>query len=235
MKLNYVVAVLGCSMTVFTTSVFAINPSNLRTINTSASSSINVPVSQAMVKFNIFSQESDSQSAQLAVRSKVAQLIAMIKESHPLNLKTTDISVSPVWSYANSTSKIVGYNANYSTEVTVKASKVGALIDNALALGVSSVDNPVFIADQVEEHQAELNAIKLATKEAKERAQVSLGALGYSIKNVEQVTVQINSNQPAPYPRFTALAASANDSVPATPVEQGSQKVTATVSMITNY
>lgn len=206
-----------------------------KTVTATGKATVNLPQTQGIVVLGINSTDSDPKDAQESVRRKADKLVTAIHQLHPLNIATTAVSVNPVWTYKDNNSKITGYTANYSLTVTANINQVGTVIDTAVENGVDNIGTPQFSASDKARESAGLVAIKLATQDAKTRADAALGALGIKSGVVKQITIQNSSNPPHPMVRFTAMSATANDKAPATEIEAGNDVVNAEVNIVVSY
>jgi len=208
-----------------------------RTITTTGHGEVEIPQKIALISLTINETAKKPQDAQEQARQKFEQVLTTIKQVQTLAIYSSMVSVTPNWSYADSQSKITGYTANYSIQVKSSISNSGTIIDKAVANGASIIGNPQLSATDKEKADAELQAIKLATTDARTKTEASLSALGLKAKAIRQITVQ-NENQPRPplaMPRMAVMKASVDNSAPATEIMAGMDTVSADVVLITDY
>lgn len=208
-----------------------------RTVSALASGVVMIPQTEASVQLSISQNDSDAKDAQQEVRVKADKLLKALKANKILSIQTTDISVNPIWSYANNTSKVTGYTASYGVKVKALIPEIGNVIDTAVSNGVNVVSTPQFSASDSARASAELVAIKQATILARQRADTALSALGLKEQSIKQITIQNTSPNPTPPVHFALMRASANDSAeaPATTVDSGQEQVKAEVSLVITY
>jgi hypothetical protein len=118
---------------------------------------------------------------------------------------------------------VQGYVAQNSVSATIaELARVGAVIDAAVAAGANQVYGPSLARDD----QAELyrRALRAALDDARADAQVLAAAANVSLGRVTAV-VEGGAPQPLAYAADQARAAES------TPVEPGTQQVTATVTV----
>ena len=169
-----------------------------------------------------------------AVRSAGAQamtdIIAAVKALGvaDADIQTTNVSLYP--QYGNgSTPKVVGYQISEQVEITVRdLDKAGDVIDSATAKGATDVNGISFeVADPV---KAQNDARAAAVAAARTSAQAMAGAANVSLGTVVAIN---DSTPPQPvfygYGPFKAAAPSADV---ATPVQPGTQDLSATVTVV---
>jgi uncharacterized protein YggE len=135
-------------------------------------------------------------------------------------IQTSSISLSPV---TNDGGGIVGYTASNSVTVTLSAlGSAGKVVDAAVAAGANEVDGPnLTAADQSSLYRSALTA---AVADARAKAQALAAAGGVHVGAVQ--SIQENDSSPVVYDQRAPAAAPTS-----TPVEAGSQQVTASVTV----
>lgn len=207
---------------------------NERTITSSGHGEVSVPQTIATFQLLINDNAKTAKEAQLAVRKDADNLLKALRTANLLSIETNNISVNPVFSYANNTQSITGYSASYGVKVRTKIEDSGKVIDLAIDNGVNSLDSPILSANPEDLKKAQIEAIKLASLDAKKQADAALTALGYKATIVKQINVQSNDNTPPMRPKF-ALMSSSTNSAPATQVQADQEVVNATVNLTVGY
>lgn len=119
--------------------------------------------------------------------------------------------------------EIVGYQAVNRVVVTVDdVEAVGPLLDAALEAGANRVDGLSFFASDTE--SARLDAVREATERARREAEAIAGAMGMTVVGVASVSTSGGGGGPV-FRGAMEMAAAAG-----TPVEAGTQSVSATVN-----
>ena len=104
-----------------------------------------------------------------------------------------------------------------------KIARAGALIDAAVAAGANTVNGPTLdVSDRDARYR---DALGKAVEDARAKAAALARAGGFGVGQVSSVTEQAASG--APVPVYEAAAAKSN----ATPIEPGTQDVTADVTV----
>jgi uncharacterized protein YggE len=147
-------------------------------------------------------------------------VIAALKQHGGKDLQTQQVSLYP---QSKEDGTITGYSADNSVSASSSIAGAGALIDAAVAAGANTVSWPTLsVSDQDSRYR---DALKKAVADARSKAAALADAGGFGIGPVSTVVEQTSS---APQPLFSA-AASAKDA--ATPIEPGTQDVTADVTV----
>jgi uncharacterized protein YggE len=239
MKIKFKLLFAVALFTTLTKFSLAIQPSenalSLNTIATTGHAEVNLVQTIAIINLTITKTDNNAKAAQIAVRSEADNLVQKLKATNPLSLSTIGVSVNPVMSYKDSTSKIVGYTATYAVEVKVKIADAGKTMDIAMDNGVNVVNSPQLSASDDAKSKAQLDAIKLATINAKSQAEASLSALGLKSNGIKQITILPQNPQPTPQPRMMAMMSNGSNALPNTPIEAGVDVVSADVNVLVGY
>ncbi len=150
------------------------------------------------------------------------------------DLQTGAFSVQPRWVYPSNTNgqaeepKIVGYTVTNTLTVRIRdLSRLGAILDSSVSLGVNQGGDVVFTNDDQEtiRETARLDAIAKAQSKAKAMTE----ALGVTLGRITQVSENSYSAPPVPMLRAEmAMSAKSADSVP---VASGENEYRVTVSV----
>ena len=166
--------------------------------------------------------EAKTAAAALSENSEIAaRVIAAIKRAGVAakDVQTQYVSLSP--RYTDRGDDIIGYTANNTVSATVRnLQSVGAVIDAAVAAGANNVSGPSLSRDDTDALYRE--ALKLAVADARTKAEALAQAGRFSVGKIS-VVVEGSSG---PFP------VAGKDTAPvATPIEPGTQQVTASVTV----
>jgi uncharacterized protein YggE len=209
-----------------------------RNIITTGHAQVFIPETVATTQLAINENGKNADDIQKSVRVKADKLVKTLKAAQlATSIETLSFSINPQWSYQNNVAKLDGYSANYSLQVKSSLTEAGKIIDLAMDNGVTSVNGPSLSASDKEKSAAELEAIKLATLDAKKQAEASLSALGLHSTTVKQITVVNAGSHNQLQPRYTAMSMAKldNQSATTTPIEGGKEAISAEVSLTTGY
>ena len=175
---------------------------------------------QAIVTAGVHTQ-AETASAALAQNSRLMNaVIAALEQAGGKELQTQQASLYP---QTDRDGKVQGYTADDSVSATSAIAGAGPLIDAAVAAGANTVSGPSLgISDRDASYR---EALAKAVDDARAKAEALAKAGGFGVGPVSSVTEQ----SAAPLaPMVEATAAKAVDS---TPVEPGTQDITADVSV----
>lgn len=154
--------------------------------------------------------------------SQARAIIAALKRAGigSADIQTTQVSLWP--QTANNGTRITGYQASDSVQVTAALGKAGALVDAAVRAGANNVDGPNL--DTADKSELYNEALKRALGDARGKAQAIAAGAGLTLGAL--VKVQEGGNQ-APMPLFAADRAAAAS----VPIEAGTQQIQASVTV----
>src|SRR5689334_1829631 len=161
-------------------------------------------------------------SAALAQNARTMNdVIAALKRAGGDELQTQQVSLYP---QTDEGGKVTGYVAQNTVSAKASIAGAGALVDAATAAGANTVDGPSLgVSDRDALYRS---ALKKAVEDARAKALALADAGGFGVGPVTTVVEQGATEQPVFAP--LASAAKAADS---TPVEPGTQDVTADVTV----
>ena len=133
----------------------------------------------------------DVMFVQNAVNERIDSIISAFTEIgiSKKDMATNSINIYPVYDYSESGEEISAYTANNSICVLTKdIDKVGQYIDAAFAAGANTLDSVVFSASDTTE--ASKQALALAVKSARDKADVLAEAAGMEVVEVLEISEQ---------------------------------------------
>jgi uncharacterized protein YggE len=179
------------------TSMYNNNMSNL--IEVSGSAIVKKAPEVARLHIRISFQDNPMELAQLKTNTVGEKVINALKNRQHIKFLRDNRSFHPVTAYDSTTgiSKIVNYE--YSIDLTIQSKdpeNIAEVMDEAIRNGATTVDGLSFSLE--ESKAAENEALSLATKNAREKAQIMASALGCKLGVIQKV-VENGSHTP----RFT--------------------------------
>jgi uncharacterized protein len=176
---------------------------------------------RAELSFGVETQGTTAKAALAANAAEMRRVIAAVKASSGTNVTTQSVSLSPRYDEQNQVQAFVATNT---VSATIKEiAKAGALIDAAVDAGANQVYGPSLSrGDQGANYR---KALEAAVADARASAQALASASGLSLGRITAV-VEGGGSAPQPY----AVAEKAMDAG-STPIEPGTQEVTAVVSV----
>lgn len=202
-----------------------------RVITVTGEGEESVATSQTQVQLGVEVQGETAEEVQEEVARRSASVVEFLRSRNVSNLRTTGISLNPVYNYTDGNQRIVGYMATNTVQFRVPNEVAGTILDEAVRAGATRIDSVSFIASDEALEQARRQALREATQDAREQAEAVLDALGLSEQEI--LTIQVNNvSRPPVYP--LARQAMAADAAP-TPVIGGEQEVMANVTLQIRY
>jgi uncharacterized protein len=181
----------------------------------------------ALISLTVLREAATARAALDANNAAMGEVLAAMKTSGVAekDLQTSGFSVQPKYTYPdpNKTDqpqepKIVGYTVNNTLGVRVRdLSKLGAIIDQSVTLGVNQGGDITFTKDDPSPILEE--ARKNAVKDALAKAKTLTAAAGIATGRILEISEQ--SFQPQPIPMMRAELAMAKSADAAVPVAAG--------------
>ena len=190
-------------------------------ITVQGSASVTSVPDRAELSFGVESQGETAKAALAANAAEMRRVIAAVKAAGGTNVKTQSVSISPRYDEQNEVQACVATNT---VSATIKEiGRAGALIDAAVDAGANQVYGPSLSAgDQGELYR---NALKAAVADARANAQALASASGLALGRITAI-VEGGGSSPQPYAVADKAMAAGS-----TPIEPGTQQLTATVTV----
>ena len=184
--------------------------------------SVDATPDRASFDFGVTSQGATAAEALSRNASEARSIVDALKKSgiDPSDIQTTQVSLWPQTS-SNGT-RIVGYQASNSVQVTADLGRSGALVDAAVRAGANNVDGPNL--DTADKSSLYDEALKQALGDAKGKAQALADAAGLTLGAALKVNEGGNAAPPVP------MYAAARDAA-SVPIEAGTQQIQASVTV----
>ena len=192
-----------------------------RLVTASGHGTVTAVPDQAVVSAGVSTRAATAQAALAQNADDMQHVIAALKNAGGTDVQTQQVSLYP---QTNDQGTVTGYSAQNSVSAKAGVAKAGALVDAAVAAGANTVEGPTLdVSDQDALYR---KALADAMADARSKAEALAKAGGFSVGPVYAVTEQ-GAQTPPPVVWQAASAAKA----PATPVEAGTQDVTADVTV----
>ena len=187
------------------------------TVTTNGHGVITLVPDEATITAGVHTQAASAADA-LAQNAKLMnQVVAALKAAGGGDLQTQQVSLYP---QTGDNGQVTAYAADNSISAKTAIAKAGGLVDAAVSAGANTVSGPSLDVSDRDARYRE--ALGKAVEDARAKAEALGKAGGFGVGQVSSVTEQTAN---APVPVFAATAA--KDA--ATPVEPGTQDVTADV------
>lgn len=181
--------------------------------------------------------ESEGETAQAASQQNAQRMEAVIAALRNLGIqgeavRTTSYQLIPEYVPAQrgeTGRRIAGYRALNMVEVRVDSlPRLGAIVDAAIGAGANRVANLSF--ELRDSESARLEAIEQAVQKASREAEVVARAAGQRLGLPQ--SIQTSSDVPFPRPMYAARAMDMEVAQASTPVEPGTLRITANVTIV---
>ena len=198
------------------------------TITVTGSGKVTVVPDVARVTLGFTSTQPSVKAARSDAATAMTAVIAAVKGLGVADADIRTVALNLYPQYANnSPGKIVGYSISEQVQVTIRdLDKVGDVVDAAAGKGATDVGGVSFeLADpDTATNQARAAAVAAARTSAEAMAAAGHVTLGAVVAMTDTVVS-------APYPMFMAAGKAADGSI-ATPVQPGTQDVSAQVTVV---
>ena len=176
---------------------------------------------RAELSFGVESQGQTAKAALAANAAEMRRVIAAVKAAGGTEVKTQSVSLSPRYNERNEVQAFVATNT---VSAAIKEiARAGAVIDAAVNAGANQVYGPSL--SRTDQGELYRTALKAAVADARASAQALASASSLSLG---RITAIVEGGGSAPQPYAVADKAMEGGS---TPIESGTQQVTAVVSV----
>lgn len=189
------------------------------TVTTLGHGVLTVAPDEATVTAGAHTQAASASDA-LAQNAKLMNaVVAALKAAGGENLQTQQVSLYP---QTDDHGQVTGYVADNSVSARARIAAAGALVDAAVGAGANTVSGPSLgVSDRDARYR---DALAKAVEDARRKAETLAKAGGFGVGPVSSVTEGASESGPQPF-----LASAKRDA--ATPIEPGTQDVTADVTV----
>ncbi|MEO0837043.1 MAG: SIMPL domain-containing protein [Cyanobacteria bacterium J06642_3] len=195
-----------------------------------------IPSTMAQVELGVEIQGKTATEVQQEVAQRTAAVVEILQDKDVEQLQTTGVRLNPTYDRVDPRSNqrvLVGYIGTNTVSFQVTTDQVGKMLDGAVNAGATRVNGVNFTATPEALFAAKKEALRQASINAQERADVVLETLDLTAKEIVKIEVdaaRIRSPQPLAREQFAAA-----ESAIATPVIPGEQTVQAEVILQISY
>jgi uncharacterized protein len=192
-------------------------------ITVTATGSVTAVPDRAELSFGVTTHGSTSEGALAENSARMRRLVTALEDAGipKASIQTQTVSVSPRISPTGE--RVDGFTAENTVSVEVAAGRAGAIVDLAVENGATNAYGPSFDrSDRQKQYNA---ALAKAVEQARAKAEALASAANVSLGDVTRV---VEGGEPGPIVYETAARTKA---APDTPVEPGTEEVTASVTV----
>ena len=221
--------ILSFALMIFMLTATAYAEERLPTISVSGEGVVEVSPDRATISIGVISRDKDVgkvQSENARIANDIIKSVTALGVDRK-NIRTGNYSFRQIYRNDQNRRRIFdGYEVNNTVTIIVDdLNIIGKIIDTSLSHGANNIDSLDFGIRDKNSLQAE--ALKIAVRDARSKAEVVAAALGKSIVGVRSVSIN-SGNISAP--RFAKMAMVMEDSANfETPVESGTLSCSASV------
>lgn len=190
------------------------------TVTTTGHGVLTVVPDRASVTAGVHTQAASASEALGRNGELMNRVVAALKQAGGSDLQTQQVSLYP---QTGSDGSVTAYVAEDSVSATARIADAGALVDAAVGAGANTVSGPSLSVSDADARYRD--ALGKAVVDARAKAEALGKAGGFGVGQVSTVVEQAS----APQPVFQAGAV--RGKVDSTPVEPGTQDVTADVTV----
>ena len=159
-----------------------------QTITVTGTGEVLIPADTAIVSIGVSVRDKEVLKAQERVNIAIEAIRNALIENNVRqeNINTDYVNIYAYYNYEKDSETVEAYNASSTLAVKVTDVKqVGRIIDIAFQNGANTLDGISFFAENDEEAKNE--AMKLAVKNAREKAEVLAEAAGVTLNGIEEI------------------------------------------------
>jgi len=205
----------------------------LRTLTVTGRGVEMIPTTMTQVQLGVEVQAKTAILAQEEAARRSTTVVEFLRSRNVAKLQTTGIRLNPNYSNDNNVQRIIGYRAINTVSFKIPTEQAGAILDEAVQAGATRIDRISFTASDSVIAVAQKEALREATQDAQQQADVVLSTLNLIRKDI--VTIQINGATP-PQSQMPLFAATTKLTGQVTiPIIGGEQEVQASVTLQISY
>jgi len=193
---------------------------------------VDVPPTQAVVTVGVQVQRPAAAEASQEAGRVTGQILARVTQAgiRRQDIRTSGVALRPVFTQPrDGAPRIAAYQAVNTLTVTINELRlVGPVLDEAVRAGATTISGPAFGLRDPSEPRRE--ALTLAVREAREKAEAIARAAGLQIKGIERIVEEGVDVQVRMLERAVPAPAQG-----ATPIEPGTVGVVARVTIVFTF
>jgi len=207
----------------------------LRTLTVTGQGVEMIPTTVTQVQLGVEVQGKMAQTVQEDAARRSAAVVELLRSRNVEKLQTTGIQLNPIYSYQNNVQRLDGYSATNTVSFRVATQQAGTLLDDAVKAGATRIEGVSFIATDSAIATAQKQALRQATQNAQQQADVVLSSLNLTRRDIVRIQID-QAKTPPPVENLNRVFVAKNaDIAPPTPVVGGEQRVQASVTLQISY
>jgi len=208
----------------------------LKTLIVTGEGEESIATTIAKVKLGVEIEGKTVEAVQQEIAKQSSTIVDLLRSRNVQMLQTTGIRLNPNYDRSDrldrNEKRIIGYTGTNIVSFQISQDSIGSLIDEAVAAGASRIDGISFMATEKAQAEAKSEALRKASVNAQDKADVVLETLNLTadeIINIKVDRAELDPPQPIYVERLFASTARS------TPIIGGEQTVEAAVTLQISY
>jgi uncharacterized protein len=227
---------MGSLLNLISVSPVMAEPELNRTLTVTGSGIETIATTIAEVELGVEIQGKNAAEVQQEIAKRTSAVVKVLRSKDVEQLQTTGVRLNPNYEQVNQNNSqmiLKGYTGTNTVNFHISPEQVGILLDETVKVGASRVDQVSFTATPEAIFTAKKEALRKASINAQERADVVLDTLNLTSKEIVKIEVdEARVYQPQSFARDQLYA---SESKVSTPVIAGEQTVEASVTLQITY
>ncbi|MEN9567906.1 MAG: hypothetical protein RLZZ69_3102 [Cyanobacteriota bacterium] len=211
-------------------------PELKRTLTVTGNGTESIATTVAEVSLGVEIQGKNAEEVQQKIASRTSAVVDVLRSKKVKQLETTGVRLYPNYEQIqqnNSQMVLTGYTGTNTVSFRISTEQVGTLLDETVKAGASRVDGVNFTAAPEAIFMAKKDALRKASINAQEQADVVLDTLNLASKEI--VKIEVDSAQVSQPQALARDQLYLSESKVSTPVIAGEQTVEASVTLQITY
>ena len=207
----------------------------LKTLTVTGNATETIPTSLAEVSLGVEINGETPTRVQQEVSRRTSAVINMLRSKDVEQLQTTGVRLSPKYEQSSETNSqriLVGYTGTNTLSFRIPTEKLGALLEEAVEAGATRIDRVSFTATQRAIFDTNKEALRKASINARDRADVVLSTLNLSSNEIINIEVD---NASIDRPNYLDIQYSRGEAISTAPIVSGEQTIKASVTLQISY
>jgi uncharacterized protein len=237
-RMGLILFIAGClSLMVAVNSAMA-EPKLAKTLTVTGNGMKTIETTIAEVQLGVEIQGKTATEVQEEVAQRTSVVVDLLRSKGVQKLKTTGVQLNPNYNYDqanqnNSQPVLTGYIGTNTVSFGISTDQVGTLLDETVKAGASRIDGISFRATPEAIFTAKKEALRKASINAQDQADIVLDALNLTSKEIIKIEVD---EARVEEPQYAARdQVSVSEAKTSTPVVGGEQTVEASVTLQITY
>jgi uncharacterized protein YggE len=213
-------------------------PELKKTLTVTGNGMESIATTVAEVSLGVEIQGKNAAEVQQEIANRTSSVVDVLRSKNVKQLKTTGVRLYPIYEQIeqnnnNSRMILTGYTGTNTVSFRISTEQVGTLLDETVKAGASRVDGVNFTAAPEAIFTAKKEALRKASINAQDQADIVLDTLNLTSKEIVKIEVDnAKVSQPQAFARDELYV---SESKVSTPVIAGEQTVEASVTLQITY